>query len=318
MRSTRWRVPHDATLWRSWASLTVSGRACLASRLPDSWMSANPHTRLLDTTCNAHPVCSGENSGRWFHSHCCPDNVQHLSRWRSDLPSYQAMVKWRTKKQRPLCDSGLHLSFLISMKDCSRIALTHLTKAGCSSGPNDEGFELSAAMVDTGTCVTASSQDASCLRSLVRPKTSSPKMFFIKPDSQGIEMLDHFTLDKKVWLANTFASRSATTIPVGDTGLAGTLSASQSTLGVPPAASSKSSISLTSSGMFLSLLNQRHGNLWGEEETHHCCHLHHTVSPGQGYDQANQVCLCGQHLWLVCPGLLLWHSSPHQHVYPQE
>ena len=101
---------------------------------------------------------------------------------------------------------------LISMNDCSRMALTHLTKAGCSSGPDDAGFELSAAMVDTGTCVTASIQDASCLRSLVRPKTSSPKMFFIKPDSQGVEMLDHFTLDKKVWLANTFASRSSTMI----------------------------------------------------------------------------------------------------------
>ena len=87
---------------------------------------------------------------------------------------------------------------LISWKDCSRIALTHLEKAGCSSGPDYEGFELSVAMVETGTCVTASSHDASSPKSLARPKTSSPKMFFRNPVSQGMEMLDHFTFDRKV------------------------------------------------------------------------------------------------------------------------
>ena len=53
MRSTRWRVLHEATLCRSWASLTDSGRACLASRFPESWMSASPQTRRLDTTWSA-------------------------------------------------------------------------------------------------------------------------------------------------------------------------------------------------------------------------------------------------------------------------
>ena len=47
---------------------------------------------------------------------------------------------------------------LISVNDCSRIAFAHFTKAGFNSGPDDAGFELSAAMVDTGTCVTASIQ----------------------------------------------------------------------------------------------------------------------------------------------------------------
>ena len=70
-------------------------------------------------------------------------------------------------------------------------------------------------------------------------------------------MLDHFTFDRKGWFAKTFASRSATTIPDGDSGLAGALSSSQSKLGVPPAASSMAPTSLASSSAFLSLLSQR-------------------------------------------------------------
>ena len=198
---------------------------------------------------------------------------------------------------------------LISVNDCSRIAFTHFTKAGFNSGPDDAGFDLSAAIVDTGTCVTASIQDASCLKSLEGLEHPHQKMFFIKPDSHGIEMLDPFTFERKVWFADTFASLSSTAIPVGCSGFAGTLSVSQSTLGVPPTSSSKSPVSSASS------CPAQPATTKTPERRRNVTIITITICREIKIRWRSHIvmCVCGDSTYLP-----LWHSAPHQHWHPQE